>query len=122
MTLRDLIADDNRLVLLNTDDFAEVVSFKQGGLMAIEITVLESGGGPTETEVVDSEGFMTKVQHVDWQVRRAEFTDVIPQHGTLERADGSVYELCPVGSQPAVERLDDFGGQLLMHTKLVHDA
>lgn len=122
MTLRELITADTHDVLMNTDDFAEVLTFKQAGMPPVPITALMSGGGPTETEVVDAEGFLTKVQHVDWQVRRAEFGEELPKHGTLERVDGSLYEFCPVGNLPAVEWFDDFGKQLLIHTKLVRDA
>lgn len=122
MTLRELIAADTQRVLMNTEDFAEVLTFKQAGMLPTPITALMSGGGPTETEVTDTEGFLTKVQHVDWQVRREEFGEEIPKHGTLERSDGSLYELCPVGNLPAVEWFDDCGRQLLVHTKLVRDA
>lgn len=122
MTLRDLIAADTEAVLMNTEDFAEVLSFQQGDLAPIEVTAVMSTGGPVEYEVTDSEGFMTKVEVVDWQVRRAEFGDLDPKFGELTRESGERYELLPVGDRPAVEVLDDFGGQLLMHTKKVSNA
>lgn len=122
MTLRDLIAADTQAVLMNTEDFAEVLSFQQGDMLPIEVTAVMSGGGPVEYEVVDAEGFLTKVESVDWQVRRAAFGDLDPKFGELTRADGAKYELLPIGTRPAVEVLDDFSGQLLLHTKKVSNA
>lgn len=122
MTLRDLIAADTEAVLMNTEDFAEVLSFQQGDQAAIDVTAVMSGGGPVEYEVADAEGFLTKVQSVDWQVRRAEFGSVEPKFGELTRSTGEKYELLPIGDRPAVEVLDDFGGQLLLHTKKVSNA
>lgn len=119
MTLRDLIADDTAAVLMNTEDFAEVLSFQQGDMVPIEVTAVMSGGGPVEYEVNDAEGFLTRVESVDWQVRRADFGSLEPRFGEFTRADGSKYELLPIGTRPAVEVLDDFGGQLLIHSKKV---
>jgi hypothetical protein len=121
MTLRDLIAADTDAVLMNTEDFAEVLSFQYDDQPAIEVTGVMSTGGPVEYEIVDAEGFLTKVEIVDWQIRLAEF-DSMPESGRLTRADGSQYELLPVGKLPAVQVLDDFGGQLVLHTKKVRNA
>lgn len=122
MTLRDLIAADTEAVLMNTEDFAEVLTFQQGDMVAIEVTAVMSGGGPVEYEVADAEGFLTKVESVDWQIRRADFGSLEPRFGELTRSDGAKYELLPIGDRPAVEVLDDFGGQLIMHTKKVSNA
>lgn len=120
MTLRDLIADDTRDVLMNTEDFAEVATFSQGSVPPFDVTVVLSGGGPTKYEVANAEGFLTVVKMFDWQVRESDFGTLNPRSGAvITRANGDKFELCPVGDAPAVEVLDDFGGQLLLHSKQV---
>ena len=124
MTLRDLIAADVQQVLMNTEDFAEVVSYRQGTLPPFDIIAVMT---MTDYEVADENlGFFTVVVLTDWQVRQADFdtAGVKPRAGDLiaKTLNGieCLYELVPIDKRPAAEWSDTFGLLLLLHSKKVH--
>lgn len=121
MSLRDLIATDTTDVLMNTDDFAEVVSFRQGASPAFDITAIRT---QTDRETIGVDpALFEDVELVDWQVVVAEFGSVTPRSGgvitQVVNGESWRYEILPMGKRQAVELIDTFGLQYLIHTKRI---
>ena len=101
-------------------NFAGVaVSFKRGKLAAIAMTVTAAN---QEYEVVDQEGFSTRVVSRDFTFTLADL-DFVPRPGDriIETIGGveQTFEAMSVGDKPCFESLDDYGVMGVVHTKRV---
>ena len=101
-TLKEIIAADVGNVFMNTQEFAEPISYMQGMGPAIETT-----GIPEEIEftTTDQEGFSTKFQFMSWLIPIADFGGTLPREGdTITRSVGAItqtYEVMPTGGKPS---------------------
>jgi hypothetical protein len=83
-------------------------------------------------ELVDDEGFVTRVQSHDWLVVAEDITDLYPpQPGdrfTVEEFQSALpdqlglFELMPLGKRPCFTLHDSQGETLVLHTKRINSA
>lgn len=94
------------------------VTIRQG---TTTLTGLTATLSMVEHEVVDSEGFATKVMAADWTFTASDLGDLQLRAGSqiTDTESGDKYEVTPLGKKPAVERLDALGILTTVHTKKV---
>lgn len=107
MSVRDQIATDYRDVLMNTDDFAETVAYKQGAQRAMSITAVLVN---PEDKIDTFQTTTVRLDYAEWAIRKAEFAGLVPRKGdriTLTRDSAeTTYEVQPDGDKAAVEWLE----------------
>lgn len=94
-----------------------VVTIRQG---STTLSVTAASVLRQEHEVMDREGFMTRIESFDWTLVTADLEGLSIRAGAeLSEADGSKYEVMPLGDMPPVVPSDTSNLLQIVHTKKV---
>lgn len=100
-TLKDLIASDIDDVFMNTDEFADSISFRSGNGLPISTTGIVN---ELEFDVWDDQGFPQKITRYRWLVPVADLPGIEPRSGDGITHNADYYEVAPVDKrQPAAK-------------------
>lgn len=120
-TLREQITADLSAVFFNTDDFAETVTITRGLVSTPSVPAIRN---ERLYEVMDTEGVMTAIRLVDWDVIATNYelsgTDATPATGDRITDENSlVYEVTPLPGTQCYESSGETGEVWRVHTKRV---
>jgi hypothetical protein len=119
MTFKEQLAADITDVFVNEDEFAEPIAYRQG----VDAPITASGIAHNVVyELLDSNGYATKFNGVDWAIPAAQLT-VEPRPGDeIDRTVGSetwTYETLPIDGNSQVAALDPSRLLWTVHSKRI---